>query len=60
MKIKFDDLFKRFSDKKESEQDNIGQGKKKSSYESSAVIFFGSIISLIIIFILLLLDKYFG
>ena len=60
MKIKFDDLFKQFSDKEESEQNDIGQGKKKSSYESSAIIFFGSIVSLIIIVRVLIIEKYFG
>jgi hypothetical protein len=58
MKIKFDDLFNRFSDKKEPEQDSIGQGKKDSSYQSSAIIFFGSFLSINII-ILLVIEKYF-
>jgi len=60
MKIKFNSLFNRFSDKKESEQDSVGQGKKDSSYQTSAIIFFGSIISLVIIIILLVIEKYFG
>lgn len=60
MKIKFDDLFKRFSDKNESEQNDIGQGKKKSGYESSAIIFFGSIISIIVIILYLVIEKYLG
>jgi len=62
MKIKFNSLFDRFSDKKEkeSEQDSVGQGKKDSHYQSSAIIFFGSIISLVIIIILLVIEKYFG
>lgn len=59
MKIKFDDLLKRFSDKN-SELYDTGQGKKKSSYESSAIIFFGSIVSLIVVIILLIIEKYFG
>ena len=39
MNIKFDDLFKRFSDKKEPEQKDTGQGKKDSSYQSATIIF---------------------